>query len=174
MVNLIWTLTLFHSMMKLGLTFFSFPVRWNCVFFVLTCISWGARMSQWWEEKPPTSVTRVQIPASTQHVRVSMGLTVSRREGYFFYRQPSKMHSNINRHNVLRYCKSDYFSWSSRTFGSWRISSLEKPLAMLSKHSLWTLQDLTTLLCLKIFGYFKIIMWKAKATSSTQQLSNRS
>ena len=30
-----------------------------------------------------------------------MGLTVSRREGYFFYRQPSKMHSNINRHNVL-------------------------------------------------------------------------
>ena len=68
----------------MGLTFFSFPVRWNCVFFVLTCISWGARMSQWWEQRPPTSVTRVQIPASTQYVRVSMGLTVRRRERLFF------------------------------------------------------------------------------------------
>ena len=68
----------------MGLTFFSFPVRCKCVFFVLTCISWGARMSQWWEQKPPTTVTRVQIPASTQYVRVSMGLTVSRRERLFF------------------------------------------------------------------------------------------
>ena len=41
-------------------------------------------MAQWSEQKPPTSVTRVQIPVSTQYVRVSMGLTVSRQERLFF------------------------------------------------------------------------------------------
>ena len=41
-------------------------------------------MAQWSEQKPPTSVTRVQIPVSTQYVRVSMGLTVSRQKRLFF------------------------------------------------------------------------------------------
>ena len=43
------------------------------------------------------------------------------------------MQSNINRQNVSRYFRSHHFSWSSRTFGSWGISSLEKTRAMLSK-----------------------------------------
>ena len=85
------------------------------------------------EHKSPICVTRVQIPVSTQYERVSIGLAVSRHKRVFFYRQPSKMQSNINRQNVSRYCKSHYFSWSSRTFGSRRISSLEKRRAMLSK-----------------------------------------
>ena len=50
-------------------------------------------MAQCSEQKLPTSVTRVEIPAWTQYVRVSMALTVSRQKRLFF---------TVNRQNVSR------------------------------------------------------------------------
>ena len=43
------------------------------------------------------------------------------------------MQKSDNRQRVSRYLKFHHFSWSSRTSGSWRISTLEKPVPMLSK-----------------------------------------
>ena len=67
-----------------------------------------------------------------------------------FYRQPWKMQISINRQKPLRYLKLYYFSWSSRTSGSWRISKLENLVLKntLSRHYK------TTCLYLKIFRNF--------------------
>ena len=80
------------------------------------------------------------------------------------------MQINVNLRKVSRYFKSHYFSWSSRTYGSWRFSKLEKPAPIFSKtHSL----DITRPYNLLIFEIIsKFYKWKTKSTSNkTQQLT---
>ena len=75
---------------------------------------------------------------------------------------------NRHDHKVLRYLKFHYFSWSSRTSGSWRISKLENSVPMLSKTTLsWHYK---TVQLADIWKYFEILNRSAKTTSKTQKL----
>ena len=100
--------------------------------------------------------------------------------GLKFNRQPSlkRLYFTVNRHKcrfifnrhdhkVLRYLKFHYFSWSSQTSGSWRISKLENSVPMLSKNTLS--RHYKTLQLAYIWKYLEILNGNAKTTSKTQK-----
>ena len=66
---------------------------------------------------------------------LSNGLKFNRqpRKMLFFYLQPSKVQTKINRPKVSRNSKSHILSWCSRTSGSWTNSKVKKPVPKFSK-----------------------------------------
>ena len=88
--------------------------------------------------------------------QTAWNLTVSRRKGDFFYRQPSQIEIIINRQGVSRFFKSQYFRTDNK-FPSFQKNSLS--LDITRRYNV-----------LKSENVAKFHKWRAKTTSKAQQL----
>ena len=90
-----------------------------------------------WDFQFGTSGFSFRVPGQVWFLQEGLnGVNRPPSKKVFIYRQPSKMQTILSVKSLSKSFKliqSPYFSWSSRTSGSWRISKLEKPFPMFPK-----------------------------------------